>query len=258
MKKNEFDYLSLYKIYLDSIEKVSDRRAQINRFYILLHSGLLAILSTIITIISNKDLNTVVLPATQLYLLTKVMIISVTILSIFFCILWFITLSSYKQLNGGKFRVLFKIEDKMPFPSFKEEWEVELGKSRNYTLEILKIKSINEMPLCGENKIIIAHEQDKNMFFIRFFSFRGEILKYQNLDYLPITKGKDKGYKQLLKYINHEDRSIKNQDRIIAYLLSEINKTKNYIEFTKVEKLLPVLIGTVYLTLATVTFILFF
>jgi len=266
---NQFDYLSLYKIYLDSIEKVSDRRSQTNRFYILLHSGLLAIISTVITIISSKELNEAVLPADKLFILIKVIILAVSILSIFFCILWFITIISYKQLNGGKFRVLFKIEEKIPFRCFKDEWEVELGKGDGYNINSITISSEKEIPVKGENEIFIGQIKETNKYYIRIFNLHGEIWKNKNEQDLFSISINPSNEIEIYSLINKNDSEISKEekDRIIEYIaLKTVNtdiknidkKDKKYTEFTKVEMILPFLIGIIYIVITGFVICLFY
>ena len=45
------------------------------------------------------------------------------------CIIWFLNLHSYKQLNSGKFRVILDLERKLSYAFYEKEWNfLEEGK----------------------------------------------------------------------------------------------------------------------------------
>ena len=108
--------LEQYKLYVQMADNISNRRAQTNRFYILLLSTLLTLLSIIIG--ANLFINSRALA----FLLFS-------ILGILLCCVWFINIRSYRQLNSGKFKIIHKMEQHLPFPCYDKEWEL-LGKGR--------------------------------------------------------------------------------------------------------------------------------
>ncbi len=53
----------------------------------------------------------------------------VAILGLILCLIWFINIRSYKQLNAGKFKIIGEMEEQLPFSCYKKEWEI-LGKGK--------------------------------------------------------------------------------------------------------------------------------
>jgi len=97
-----------YKMFVELADRVSQRRANANNFYITANAALLTIASWFKDDFGN-----------YMYLISAV---GITI-SLF----WFFTINSYKQLNSGKFKVIHKIEEQLPLALFEYEWEL-LGK----------------------------------------------------------------------------------------------------------------------------------
>lgn len=100
-----------YKIYVEMADRISSRRFQTNRFYVTLLSGLLALLSLVVNINAFSSV---------LY----VVFVAVGILGIALCILWYVNIHSYRQLNSGKFQVIHEMEQHLPFPAYEREWEI--------------------------------------------------------------------------------------------------------------------------------------
>ena len=105
-----------YKLYVEMADRVSTRRAQTNRFYISLLSGLLALLSIVV----NRNVFGSVL---------NLVFVAVGILGLVLCFLWYVTIRAYRQLNSGKFQIIHEIEQHLPFPAYEKEWEI-LGKGK--------------------------------------------------------------------------------------------------------------------------------
>lgn len=110
--------LEQYKLYVQMADNVSERRDRSNAFYLTLLSGLLVIVSAIVSIWGADSVT------------ASLMIGVIGIVGIFLCIIWFFNIRSYRQLNGGKFRVIHLIERQLPFACYDEEWEV-LGRSED-------------------------------------------------------------------------------------------------------------------------------
>jgi len=106
--------LEQYKLYVEMADKISERRMQTNKFYISLLSGLLALLSILVSV---GKLN-----QTLIFAL-------VSILGIALCVLWYINIRSYRCLNSGKFKVIHEIEQELPFRCYDREWEI-LGRGK--------------------------------------------------------------------------------------------------------------------------------
>ena len=96
--------LEQYKTYVESADKISDRRINVNTFFITLNSALI----TIMTIFASN---------TRLLLL-------LAFLGIIFSFLWFLNLKNYKQINGCKFHIIQEVEKYLPANLYKREWKI--------------------------------------------------------------------------------------------------------------------------------------
>lgn len=122
--KNEKDYgndykehlFEQYKLYVESIEKTSDRRQHANNYFITINTALISLigLSFQIKIFENLAFIKSIL----------------ALVGIIVCIVFWYLIRSYKQLNTGKFAVAHKIEEHLPLALYKYEWEV-LGKGED-------------------------------------------------------------------------------------------------------------------------------
>lgn len=120
--------LEQYKLYVEMVDRISNRRAQTNRFYISLLSGLLALLSMVVGRDIFSDFQTIVFSV-------------ISVLGLTLCALWNINIRSYKQLNSGKFKVIHEMEQHLPFPCYNREWEIlgEGEKSKKY-LQLTRVE----------------------------------------------------------------------------------------------------------------------
>lgn len=107
-----------YKLYVEMADRISQRRAQTNQFYITVLSALFVILSLIVSNGLYQNL---------LYIIVSV----IAGIGIILCIVWFKNIKSYKQLTSGKFLVIHQMEEKLPFDAYKKEWEI-LGKGEKW------------------------------------------------------------------------------------------------------------------------------
>jgi hypothetical protein len=106
--------LEQYKIYIDSAEKISDRRQKTNEFFLGLNTGLVALLGFVVTKTSHTG-----------YILGLSSLAGATM-----CYLWYRILMSYKGLNDGKFKVVHAIELRLPLALYDTEWEI-LGRGED-------------------------------------------------------------------------------------------------------------------------------
>lgn len=125
-KKIEF-LLEQYKLYVAMADNVSARRTQANAFYITVLSGLLAVLSLAFEKIPSEGQNFAIL--------------SVAVLGIILCYIWFVNIRSYRQLNSGKFAVIHEMELQLPYPCYDREWEIlGEGKQAGKYLQLTRIE----------------------------------------------------------------------------------------------------------------------
>lgn len=113
-KKTEH-ILEQYKMYVESAEKVSDRRSNLNTFY-------LSLITTIGGVVGYLKTNTI---ENSVYLL-----IGLSISAILICFYWVNLLENYRKLNSGKFKVIHEIENELPLNLYEYEWE-KLGKGND-------------------------------------------------------------------------------------------------------------------------------
>lgn len=106
-----------YKLYIDSADKISDRRQKANNFFLAINTALFTILWFLFKIENLQEL---------LYLKELVIFLWI-LLSIIF---WFL-IRSYKQLNTWKFSVIHEIEEKLPLALYWYERNV-LWKWKDY------------------------------------------------------------------------------------------------------------------------------
>ena len=109
-------FLEQYKLYLESIEKTSDRRQSANNYFLTANTVLVSILALSFQTDFLKDI-----------FWFKLLI---AIIGILFCIVFWFLIRAYKQLNTGKFNVLHKIESKLPLSLYNYEWEI-LGEGKD-------------------------------------------------------------------------------------------------------------------------------
>lgn len=115
--------LEQYKTFVESADKISDRRINVNTFFITLNSALITVMTIFF---SNTSL-----------------LILLTSLGIIFSTLWFLNLKNYKQLNNCKFHIIQKIESYLPINLYKMEWKLLTSKkSRKKYLPVSKLEII--------------------------------------------------------------------------------------------------------------------
>jgi hypothetical protein len=104
-----------YKLYIESAERISDRRQKSNEFFLALNT---AILTVVGFAIGKGD----GFPPFFYILIGSGGII--------ICYFWYRIVRSYKGLNGGKFDVIHMIETKLPLSLYNSEWEI-LGRGND-------------------------------------------------------------------------------------------------------------------------------
>lgn len=105
-----------YKIYVEMADRVSSRRVHVAQFYVSLLSGLLVLLTLMVSSDSFGNI-------------LNIVFVVVAVSGIALCSIWSINIRSYRQLNKGKFKVIHEIEKQLPFPCYTREWEI-LGEKK--------------------------------------------------------------------------------------------------------------------------------
>ena len=109
-------YLEQYRIYLHVFNSTNERRQKSNEFFLGINTAIMAILGYIET----KEVSHIPMVFTL-----------VPLIGIALCYAWYQTICSYRQLNRAKFKVIHRLEHKLPADLFETEWNI-LGKGRDY------------------------------------------------------------------------------------------------------------------------------
>jgi hypothetical protein len=101
--------LEQYKLYVEMADRVSQRRALANTFFLTLNTGIF----TVIGILRNGR------PASPVWALVFPLVAVVGQ-----CVAWFFLVNSYRQLNAAKFKVVGALEQRLPAsPWWRAEWD---------------------------------------------------------------------------------------------------------------------------------------
>lgn len=95
--------LEMYKMCVESANQNSNNRMESNKFYITIHSTLIALFAF--------------LPIED-----KFKQIFLAILGLALCLSWYFSIKSYKRLNSEKFKCINTIELELPFTPYLTEW----------------------------------------------------------------------------------------------------------------------------------------
>lgn len=114
------DYLKYlfeqYRLYIESAERISDRRQKANEFFLALNT---AILSVIGFLIGRGE-----------SVMPPFFYILIGLGGVIICYFWYRIVRSYKGLNSGKFDVIHAVETKLPLSLYDTEWEI-LGRGND-------------------------------------------------------------------------------------------------------------------------------
>lgn len=106
-----------YKLYVQSHEKISERREGSNKFFLGLNA---AIVGGIVALVNaSKDQGGI--------------LIIVSLSAIAICTFWYQSIQSYDSLNTGKFKVIHAIEKRLPLALYESEW-IALGRGHDPSL----------------------------------------------------------------------------------------------------------------------------
>lgn len=145
--KKEDQLMEIYKIHVGLSDKVSERRGQTNKFYITILSAILALMSFVVKdgkIISGINFS--------------VILLIVGILGVLLCIVWYLNIKSYRQLNTGKFKALHEIEEQISYPFFKREWELlGEGKKPGIYFQLSKVEQLTPVVLLIPYLLIVIY-----------------------------------------------------------------------------------------------------
>ena len=111
--KNKSEIITQYQLYVEMADKVSDRRASANNFFVVVNSALIGITGT-----------------ERFSHLAKLQTV-ICSLGILVSLFWWLSIQNYKKLNSAKFCIIHEIESKLPVNLYKYEWYMlKKGKSK--------------------------------------------------------------------------------------------------------------------------------
>ena len=93
------EYTELYKMYIATAERVSARRDEVNKMFIILNTTLVGMRAT--SFLGSG--------------------VRLCFMAIALNIIWYFLIKSYKQLNSAKFKVIQELEGMLPYSCFARE-----------------------------------------------------------------------------------------------------------------------------------------
>ena len=118
--------LEEYKLYVTLTDKLMDRRERTHRFYISVHSILIAVLSMFAGGTASKVPGLLIGTPPQ-----KGMLVLGSFLGAVLCGLWWLNVWAYRRLSQARYQVIQDLERLLPYQCFQREWEI-LGKGKNF------------------------------------------------------------------------------------------------------------------------------
>ena len=109
-KDSSQELFELYKFYVDLTDRISQRRAKSNTFFLSIISSFIGLIGFV-----SPFLN-ISFKGTTIYL--------ICFFCILLCLIWYININSYKQLNKLRFTVIQEMEQSLVFPCFTREWQL--------------------------------------------------------------------------------------------------------------------------------------
>jgi Na+/H+-dicarboxylate symporter len=108
--------IEMFKLYVDSAEKNSDRRQKANSYLLSINTAFIALLGAF----SIKDVNTLIWQIS----------LSLSLIGVSISVLWSVILKTYKRLNSAKFKVINSIAEHLPISHYSAECDI--LKTQNY------------------------------------------------------------------------------------------------------------------------------
>ncbi len=122
-------YLEQYRIYLHIFNSTNDRSSKSNDFFLGLNTAIIGVLGYLETKTFQPGGSTIFLFA--------------PFVGIAICYSWYQMISSFRQLNRAKFKMIHAVEKQLPISLFETEWEF-LGKGKDkkkyYPLSLIERK----------------------------------------------------------------------------------------------------------------------
>lgn len=104
--------LEQYRIYVESAEKISDRRQKTNEFFLGLNTALVGLLGFLSTRPSGEGAE------------MEAAFGVASLAGVIICFFWYRIIRSYKGLNSAKYEVIHLIEGRLPLALYDTEWDI--------------------------------------------------------------------------------------------------------------------------------------
>jgi len=115
-EKYQSHYLEQYKLYVNGMELISNRRQKANSYFLTLNTLLLSAMGISFQLANDQAYDW--------------MRIQLALLGILICAIFWFLLRSYKQLNSAKFEIIHEIERNLPLSLYECEWKI-LGEGKD-------------------------------------------------------------------------------------------------------------------------------
>lgn len=106
-----------YKMYVEGVEKNSDRRNNANKYFVTIQTAIIGVIGLTFQFGKYDSRVTVRM--------------ALALAGIAISLIFFFLIRSYKQLGTGKFAVIHQIEAKLPLALYKHEWKA-LGEGKSW------------------------------------------------------------------------------------------------------------------------------
>lgn len=123
--------LEQYKLYVEMADRISQRRAFANSFFLTLHTGLFGLA------VSLAGLGSIEQQSAGL---------AAAVFGLPFAYIWRRILTSYRQVNSAKYMVLHELEAQLPIAPYREEWD-KVGRGENSKLYTPLTKVEGRVPI---------------------------------------------------------------------------------------------------------------
>jgi hypothetical protein len=108
--KHRDHFLEQYKLYIEMADRISQRRALANTFFLTLHTGLFGLAIGL----AGASSGSIEFQAASL---------AGSLFGLPFVYVWRRILSSYRQINAAKYLVIHELEEHLPVAPYRLEWE---------------------------------------------------------------------------------------------------------------------------------------
>jgi hypothetical protein len=113
MTESDYDKLIIeqYKIMVSSTEKVTDARQKANAFFLTIITSIISL-----SFFIGKEF--------YFHNFAVLIMIFLSVVCLLLTVFWFFTITSYRQLNKGKFQLIFELEEKLKNSLYEREWKI--------------------------------------------------------------------------------------------------------------------------------------